>query len=235
MRCVPYTRVSTDKQVSDGHGLDAQRARLAEFAQQRRLDVLWTIADEGVSGTTMRRDGMQQVLELVRARRVEAVVVTKADRISRNVRDLLNLSATLEQHGVALLTADEQFDTTTPLGKAMSAMRAVFAQLERDMAAARTRDGMAAAKAKGVRLGRPPVGWTIENGSWTPTERHPIVCRAHTLRAAGMTLASIADVFNAERVPTGSGRGRWAIPAVRRLLASPLNPPCPSSVAPCSM
>ncbi len=54
-------------------------------------------------------------------------MATKADRVSRNVRDLLNLSATLEAHGVGLVTADEQFDATTPLGKAMSAMRAVDA------------------------------------------------------------------------------------------------------------
>lgn len=225
MRVVLYTRVSTDKQAEHGHGLLAQSARLAEFAAQRRLDVVQVIADEGVSGTTMERDGMRQVLALVQARAVDAVVVTKADRISRNVRDLLNLSADLEANGVALVTADEQFDTTTPLGKAMSAMRAVFAQLERDMAAARTRDGMAAAKAKGVRLGRPPVGWRIESGRWIPTDRHPLVQRVHALRAAGATFATIADTFNSEGIVTGSGRGRWAIPAVRRLLASPLTPP----------
>jgi len=225
MRAVLYTRVSTDKQAEHGHGLDAQHTRLAEFAAQRRLDVVQVVADEGVSGTTLERDGMRQVLDLVRSRTVDAVVVTKADRISRNVRDLLNLSAMLEEHGVALVTADEQFDTTTPLGKAMSAMRAVFAQLERDMAAARTRDGMAAARAKGVRLGRPPVGWRIDNGTWTPTERFPLVERAHAMRAEGLTLAVIADAYNAEGVPTGSGRGRWAVPAVRRLLSSPLSPP----------
>ncbi len=225
MRVVLYTRVSTDKQAEHGHGLDAQRARLSEFADQRSLNVVQVVADEGVSGTTLERDGMRQVLDLVQSRAVDAVVVTKADRISRNVRDLLNLSALLDEHGVALVTADEQFDTTTPLGKAMSAMRAVFAQLERDMAAARTRDGMAAARAKGVRLGRPPVGWRIAEGRWHPTDRYPLVERVHAMRADGATFQSIADTFNAEAIPTGSGRGRWAIPAIRRLYASPLVAP----------
>jgi DNA invertase Pin-like site-specific DNA recombinase len=225
MRAVLHIRVSTDKQAADGHGLDAQRTRLAQYATQRSLDVVATIADEGISGTTLDRDGMRRVLELVETGEVDAVVVTKADRISRNVRDLLNLSATLEAHGVALVTADEQFDTTTPLGKAMSAMRAVFAQLERDMAAARIRDGMAAAKAKGVRLGRPPVGWRIEQGRWHRTDRHALVVCAHDLRGTGMTLAAIADAFQRDGIETGSGRGRWAIPAVRRLLASPVTAP----------
>jgi site-specific DNA recombinase len=229
MRCVLYIRVSTDKQASDGHGLDAQRTRLIEFAQQRQLDIVEVVADEGVSGTTLHRDGMRRVLDLVEARVVDAVVVTKADRVSRNVRDLLNLSAMLDAHGVALVTADEQFDTTTPLGKAMSAMRAVFAQLERDMAAARTRDGMAAARAKGVRLGRPPVGWRITQGRWQRTDRHALVVRAHELRSTGMTLGAIAETFQHEGIVTGSGRGRWAIPAVRRLLASPVTEPANQS------
>lgn len=225
MRAVLYTRVSTEKQAEHGHSLDAQQNRLTAFATQRKLTVVAVVADEGVSGSTMERHGMRLVLDLVRERRVDAVVVTKADRISRNVRDLLNLSAALESEGVALVTADEQFDTTTPIGKAMSAMRAVFAQLERDMAAARTRDGMAAAKAKGVRLGRPPVGWRIDAGRWERTDRFPIVERAHVLRSQGWTLQRIASLYDQERVPTGSGRGAWGVPAIRRLLASPVIPP----------
>lgn len=230
MRAVLYARVSTDKQAATGHGLHAQKVRLHEFADKRGLDVVEFIADEGVSGKDLERDGMKRVLELAANGALDAVVVTKADRVSRNVRDLLNLSAALEAYGVGLVTCDEQFDATTPIGKALSAMRAVFAQLESDMARARTREGMAAAKAKGVRLGRPPVGWRIMDGRWEQTERHPIVVRAHELRVTGMTLAAIADLLNTERVPTGSGRGRWAIPAVRRLLASPLCAPTVAQV-----
>jgi DNA invertase Pin-like site-specific DNA recombinase len=225
MRAVLYARVSTDKQAATGHGLHAQKVRLHEFAEKRGLEVVEFIADEGVSGKDLERAGMKRVLELAASGALDAVVVTKADRVSRNVRDLLNLSAALEAHGVGLVTCDEQFDATTPIGKALSAMRAVFAQLESDMARARTREGMAAAKAKGVRLGRPPVGWRIVDGRWETTDRHPIVLRAHDLRGTGMTLAVIAETFNAEGVVTGSGRGRWAIPAVRRLLASPVDAP----------
>lgn len=229
MRAVLYARVSTDKQVADGHSLDAQRSRLTEFAARRKFEIVETVTDEGVSGRDLDRAGMQHVLGLAERGDVDVVLVTRADRVSRNVRDLLNVAAALEAQGVALVTADEQFDTSTPLGKAMSAMRAVFAQLERDMAAARTRDGMAAAKAKGVRLGPPPVGWSITNGRWERSDRFPLVERVHAMRSDGMTYAVIAEIFNHERIPTGSGRGRWAIPAVRRLFASPLNPPTVAS------
>jgi DNA invertase Pin-like site-specific DNA recombinase len=105
----------------------------------------------------------------------------------------------------------------------MNQMRGVFAELERGMIAQRTREGMAAARDKGVRLGRPPVGWRIVEGEWQiDPERYEVVERAHALRAEGRTQAQIADALNAARVPTGSGRGRWAPGSVARLLKSPL-------------
>ncbi len=218
-----YVRVSTDKQANDGHGLDAQRERLAQFAADKRLDVLEVVVDSGVSGKSLSRAGVARVVELAEAGAIDAVIVTKADRISRSLRDLLELTERLEGLGVALVTADEQIDTRTPLGKAMGQMRGVFAELERGMIAQRTKEGMAAARDKGVRLGRPPVGWRIEDGEWNvDPDRYPIVERAHALRADGMTQAEIADVLNREDVPTGSGRGKWAPGSVARLLKAPL-------------
>lgn len=221
-RAVLYLRVSTAKQVADGHGLDAQQHRLAQFANDRGLETVEVVIDQGISGKSLDRVGVRRVLELADAGAIDAVIVTKADRISRSLRDLLNLGAELDDRGVALVTADEQVDTTTPLGKAMSQMRGVFAELERGMAASRTRDGMAAAKAKGVRLGRPPVGWSVIDGEMVPNERYPIVERAHRMKAQGARLVDIADAFNGDGVPTGSGRGGWAPGNIARLLKSPL-------------
>lgn len=220
-RVALYLRVSTDKQAQDGHGLDAQRTRLDEFASDKGLEVMEVIVDEGMSGKTLDRPGMKRIIELADAGAISAVIVTKADRISRSLRDLLNLGAELEARGVALVTADEAIDTTTPLGKAMAQMRGVFAELERGMISNRTREAMAAAKEKGVRFGRPPVGWSIVDGQWEPNDRYPIVERAHRLRET-MTLAAIADTFNAEGVPNGGNHGQWGTSAIRRLLKSPL-------------
>ncbi len=226
MRVAIYIRVSTTKQAVDGHGLDAQRHRLAEVVEQRDLTVVEMVADEGVTGSTLDRPGFQRVMQLAHDGQIDGVLVTKADRVSRSARDYLNLVAEMDRLGIALLTADEQFQTDgSPLSSALSAMRAVFAQLERDMARARTRDGMAAARAKGVRLGGPPVGWSIDAGMWAPTPRHVVVRRAHALRADGLTIREVAAQLEAEGIPTGSGRGRWSTSAVRRLLASPLTAP----------
>jgi DNA invertase Pin-like site-specific DNA recombinase len=168
---------------------------------------------------------VQRVLELAANRSIDAVVVTKADRISRSLRDMLNLGAELDGYGVALVTADEQIDTSTPLGKAMSQMRGVFAELERGMAASRTSEGMRAAKAKGVRLGRPPVGWRVEKGEWRADHRHELVKRAHRKRQNGLTLLEIARAFNDEGIDTGSGSGMWHPTSISRLLRSPASNP----------
>lgn len=223
-RVALYLRVSTAKQATDGHGLDAQRHRLTQFATDRGLEAVEVVVDEGVSGKSLDRAGVRRVLELADAGAIDAVIVTKADRISRSLRDLLNLGAELDDRGVSLVTADEQVDTSTPLGKAMAQMRGVFAELERGMAASRTRDGMAAAKAKGVRLGRPPVGWSIVDGEMVPNDRYPIVERAHRMKSQGARLLDIATALNDDGVPTGSGRGGWAPGSVARLLKSPLAP-----------
>lgn len=228
-RVALYLRVSTDKQVKDGHGLDAQHARLLDFADEHRLEVVDIVVDEGVSGRSLDRDGVRDVIELADAGAIDAVVVTKADRISRSLLDLLNLGAELDRRGVALVTADEQIETTTPLGRAMSQMRGVFAELERGMAAVRTREGMAAAKAKGVRLGRPPVGWNVVDGRWGKDQRFPVVNLAHTLKREGLSLREISEKFNDQAVPTGSGGGRWHPASVSRLLKSPLKPPTTQS------
>lgn len=221
-RLALYVRVSTDKQATHGHSLDGQRQRLQEYAAARGLQVVETVCDEGLSAKTLDRPGMARVMQLAEARDIDAVVVTKGDRVSRSLRDLLNLGAALEAFGVALVTTDEAIDTSTPIGRAMGQMRGVFSELERSMASARTKEGLAAARAKGVRLGRPPLGWSVVDGRLEPNDRYPVVERAHKLRASGMTLAEVATALNGEGIPTGSGRGGWHPSNVARLLKAPL-------------
>lgn len=220
-RVVLYQRVSTVLQAAEGHGMDAQRSRLEAFAEERGMEVVEVIADEGQSGKDMKRPGMRRVIELAEAGLIDGLVVTKTDRVSRSLRDLLNLIELLRKHHVALVTTDEIFDTTTPLGKAMQAVSAAFGELERDMAAVRTREALAAAKAKGIRLGPPPMGWRKVGGEFVATERFALVERVYELnRRDGVPLAKIADLLNAEGVATGSGRGRWAKGNVGRVVKS---------------
>lgn len=220
-RVVLYLRVSTDRQADEGHGLDAQRKQLADCAVQNDFHIIASVADEGESGSTLDRPGFQKVLALARSGEVDAVVTAKSDRVARNLRELLNLDYELQGLGVGLVVADSPVDTSTPQGRAMFQMQGAFAELERALIRQRTKEGIAAARAKGVRVGRPPVGFTSRNGQLVPKpgERFELVKRTAEIRASGMTLQQISDKLNAEGVPTGSGKvGAWHRASVARLL-----------------
>lgn len=218
-RAVLYIRVSTAKQAEHGHSLDAQRSTLMHYADRYALQVVEVIVDGGESAGTLNRPGLQRALEMVEAGDVDVIVATKGDRISRNLRDLLNLAADLERQGASIATADGTFDTTTPLGKAMTQMQGVFAELERSMASQRTSEGMAAAKAKGIRLGRPPVGFTSVGGKLEPVPgpEHDLAAKAWAMREDGASLAAIAQRLNDDGIASPRA-GNWYPASIVRLI-----------------
>lgn len=219
-RAILYIRVSTEKQAEHGHSLYAQQERLTAYAAKQGMSVVEIVIDGGESASSLDRPGLQRALAMIGAGDANLLVATKGDRISRNLRDLLNLAATLAESKASIATADGTFDTSTPVGKAMTQMQGVFAELERELIAQRTREGMAAARSKGVRLGRPLVGLRVEDGQLVVAdlERIALGRRAAAMHANGMSLRAIAAAFDqAGMVPPRGGR-RWYAPAVSRLI-----------------
>ncbi len=112
--------------------------------------------DEGFSGRNLERPRFQEMLAAVRRGEVDAVVCYRLDRISRSVGDFAPLAEELMSLGVGLICIREQFDTSTPMGKAMMYIASVFAQLERETIAQRVRDNMRMLSRDGRWLGGPP-------------------------------------------------------------------------------
>ncbi len=205
-RVIGYTRVSTDEQVREGAGLDAQRLAIAAEARRRGWDVEF-VEDAGRSARNLRRPGIEYALETLASGRAETLVATKLDRLSRSVLDFHRLLERSRREGWALIVLDVAVDTSTPNGEAMAGMVAVFAQLERRLIGERTSVALAARRAQGVRLGRPPrlLGATR--------------ARVAALRASGLSLRAVAAVLNDERVPTaGGGVSGWSATQVLRAL-----------------
>lgn len=234
-RVVLYIRVSTDKQAESGHSLDGQRARLMAYAEDHGLVVVDVVTDEGLSAGSLNRPGLQRAMELIRTRDATLILATKGDRLFRSVRDQVNVIADLEKAGGKIALTDEEFDTSTADGELLVNVRASVAQYERKLAGRRTREGMAAARAKGVRLGRPPVGYTVDpdkRGVLVPVSGDPVAAasvarreaaieRATQLRADGMSWRKVAEQFNAEGVPTVTGKvGKWEGKRVAKLAAA---------------
>ena len=149
MRIALYARVSTQDQHPE-----AQLAPLREYAARRGAEPV-EFVDHGVSGGKPRRPALDETLAAARRREIDAVAVVRLDRLARSLAHLAQLGEDLHALGVELVSLTEGIDTSTPTGKALFGMCGVFGQLERDLAVERTKAGLAAARRRGKRLGRP--------------------------------------------------------------------------------
>jgi DNA invertase Pin-like site-specific DNA recombinase len=201
---VGYVRVSTEEQGRSGLGLEAQ-VRAIDYAVRDRGLRLVAIEKDVASGTSLRsRPGLERALERCRTGEAAGIVCAKLDRLSRSLVDFAGLLEQAQRDGFDLVVLDQGFDLATPNGRAMAGMLAVFAQWERDVISERTRQALASARARGVRLGRPPL---------LPDD---VLDRVGRLRRRGLPLGTIADRLNMEGVPAPAG-GRWNHAAVRRV------------------
>jgi len=207
MRVIGYVRVSTEEQAMSGAGLQAQRAAIAREARRRGWELVETIEDRGYSAKDLRRPGVQEALRALEAGDAKALVVAKLDRLSRSMLDFASLMATAQKQHWALVALDVAVDTSTPAGEMLVNVLATFSQFERRLIGQRTKEALAAKKAQGVRLGRPPV---------LPQR---VVRRIERERARGNSLQKIADALNAAAVPTAHGGARWHASTVRGVLA----------------
>ena len=135
-----YCRVSTYEQgKGDFSSLDSQEKMLRQYCETKGFGV-FDIYRDTESGTTLEREFLQKLLFDAQAGRFNVLVVTKFDRISRNVKDFLDLDETLNKLGIDIIVTTQNLDTTTPQGKMMRTILVAFAQFERDMIAERTRE-----------------------------------------------------------------------------------------------
>lgn len=206
MRALAYGRVSTDEQADGGHSLDAQREATAREAARRGYDVEWT-ADAGASGKHIN-PALREALDHLASGRADALIVARLDRLARSVAHAADILDLARRQGWNLIIADLGLDLSTPQGRALAQTMAVFAELERELISQRTREGLAAARAKGKRIGRPRLAPSA------------VVDRICSERKAGASFGSIARALTADEVLTPAGRTTWQSSTVRRIYAA---------------
>lgn len=145
-----YLRVSTDDQNTQ-----LQRDEGNRLIENRGWLLAGTYEDVGVSGSKDRRPGLDALLADARRRKFDVLVVWRADRLFRSVHHMVTTLNDLSAIGVDFVSCTEPFDTSTPTGRLLLHICAAFGQFERDVIIERTVAGMAAAKRRGVHLGRP--------------------------------------------------------------------------------
>src|ERR1039458_3853522 len=153
MRAAIYARVSTN----NGQNPEMQLRELREYCKRRGLEIAGEYVDAGVSGAKEHRPQLDALLAACRKRCVDAVVVYRYDRFARSLRQLVNALEEFRSLGIEFISLHEGVDTSTPNGRLVFGIFASIAEFERELIRDRVRSGMAAAKAKGKRIGRPKV------------------------------------------------------------------------------
>ncbi len=144
-----YARVSTQDQQT----IPLQTRAMREYAARRGWTITLQVREVG-SGA-VQRQSREKLLEAARRREIDGVLVWRLDRWGRSVTDLLATLQELEHLGVGFVSLTEALDLTTPAGRAMAGLLAVFAEFEREILRDRVRAGLAQARQNGQRLGRP--------------------------------------------------------------------------------
>jgi DNA invertase Pin-like site-specific DNA recombinase len=149
LRAALYARVSTQDQQT----LPMQNRAMREYAARRGWAIAMQVKEVG-SGA-LQRQRREKLIEAARRREIDVVLVWRLDRWGRSVTDLLATLQELEHLGVGFVSLTEALDLTTPAGRAMAGLLAVFAEFEREILRERVRAGLAHARQNGKRLGRP--------------------------------------------------------------------------------
>ena len=220
-----YARQSVEKQNSIS--IEGQ----IELCQRTAGKELKVYQDRGYSGKNTERPAFQKLMQDIRAGKIGKLYVYRLDRFSRSVADFGSLWEVLQKHNVEFVSVSENFDTTTPMGRAMLHIIMVFAQLERETTAERVRDNYYRRAALGAWPGGPaPFGF--ENGRCTardgrqvpcliPNEQAEIVLRIFESYAEkDASLGSVAKMLNGEGIPAAQ-RETWDNVALSRILHCP--------------
>jgi DNA invertase Pin-like site-specific DNA recombinase len=154
-------RVSTDQQAERRIFLDAQRERVRAMATVQGAELIDVVVDGGESAKSVNRPGLQRVLSLVNAGKVDMVIVAKLDRLTRSVKDLCMLLEVFEKRGVALISVAESLDTGSAAGRLVIAIMGAVSQWEREAIGERTREALRYKRSNGQRVGNIAYGFRL--------------------------------------------------------------------------
>jgi DNA invertase Pin-like site-specific DNA recombinase len=177
-----YLRVSTNSQE-----VDMQESELRRYAEARGWRIQNVYSDRGVSGRRHDRPALQELMAACRQRKIDVVLVWKFDRFARSLRHLVLALEEFKRLRVDFISSTEGVDTTQPYGELVFQIFGAIAQFEAGLISQRVRAGLAEARRKGTRLGRPAIKKLSEQE----------VAKIRAARRKGITLRKLSTQFGA--------------------------------------
>src|SRR3981189_2543745 len=221
VRCAIYTRVSTEYGLDqEFNSLDAQYDAASAYIKSQ-AHAGWTLIrsrydDGGYSRGSTDRPDLQRLLDDIRARKIDVIVVYKVDRLTRSLADFAKLVELFDAHGVSFVSVTQQFNTTTSMGRLTLNVLLSFAQFEREVTSERIRDKIAASKRKGIWVGGTlPLGYEMKEGKIAIIEEEAELVRSIFRRY--LELGSVNELLRdlkernirtrTKKLSTGASRG----------------------------
>lgn len=219
-----YVRVSTTAQLEEGYSIEEQKAKLESYCDIKDWHIYKVYTDGGFSGSTTERPALEQLIKDAQSKLFDTVLVYKLDRLSRSQKDTLYLIEDIFlKNNIEFVSLLENFDTSTPFGRAVIGLLSVFAQLEREQIKERMQLGkLGRAKAgKSMMWAKTSYGYNYdkETGSMTVNEYEALAVKEiFTSYLAGMSITKLRDKINDECPKQPA----WSYRTIRGILANPV-------------
>lgn len=172
-----YTRVSTEEQATSGISLEAQKEKLRQYCNFNRWAIIKEYIDAGLSGGTLNRPGLQQLLVDAKKGLINVVLVYKLDRLSRSLRDIILTMDDFRQYNIDFVSLNEKIDTTSSVGKLMFHIIGAFAEFERDIIRERVIFGMDKKAQDGYVQYKAPFGYGYNNRKLVVNEEEATIVK----------------------------------------------------------
>jgi DNA invertase Pin-like site-specific DNA recombinase len=209
-KAILYARVSTAMQVADGVSLDVQERQMATAAEFHGFSEWELVREEGRSGKSISgRPALQSVLKRLASKEVDALIVTRIDRLARSTTDFLDIVDRANKEGWRLIMLDLNLDTSTYQGRFVVTVMSALAEMERGIIASRQKDVHKDRRDRGV-------VWGVDMGPKNKTPEE-VKQRIALQRVAGLSFRQIADGLNADEIPTQNGR-KWHPTTVKNIV-----------------
>ena len=219
-----YVRVSTTSQLEEGYSIEEQKAKLESYCDIKDWHIYKVYTDGGFSGSTTERPALEQLIKDAQSKLFDTVLVYKLDRLSRSQKDTLYLIEDIFlKNNIEFVSLLENFDTSTPFGRAVIGLLSVFAQLEREQIKERMQLGkLGRAKAgKSMMWAKTSYGYDYdkETGSMTVNEYEALAVKEiFSSYLAGMSITKLRDKINDEYPKQPA----WSYRTIRGILANPV-------------
>ena len=219
-----YVRVSTTSQMEEGYSVEEQKAKLESYCDIKDWHIYKVYTDGGFSGSTTERPALEQLIKDAQSKLFDTVLVYKLDRLSRSQKDTLYLIEDIFlKNNIEFVSLLENFDTSTPFGRAVIGLLSVFAQLEREQIKERMQLGKLgrAKSGKSMMWAKTSYGYNYnkDTGTMTVNEYEALAVKEiYASYLAGMSITKLRDKIN-EEYPK---QPAWSYRTIRGILANPV-------------